>query len=122
MKAFEIHTFRDGRWKIDSIFDDRELALYEAQRMDGSGRYSGVRVVEEAFDENDKKTSARTIFRGTKAAQSNEKDLKAKSRARQEVEIERMKRRQEMLMQRDAEREFAEGGTVPLTDQKPPHW
>jgi len=42
--------------------------------------------------------------------------------ARQETEIERMKRRQEMLMQRDAEREFAEGGTVPLTDQKPPHW
>ncbi len=42
--------------------------------------------------------------------------------ARQEAEIERLKRRQEMLMQRDAERELAEGGTVPLIDQKPPHW
>jgi SlyX protein len=42
--------------------------------------------------------------------------------ARQEAEIERLKRRQEMLMRRDAERELAEGGTVPLTDQKPPHW
>ncbi len=99
MRAFEIHTFRNGRWKIDSIFDDKELALFEAQRMDGSGRYLGVRVVEEAFDENDRKTSARTIFRGTKAAQSNEKALKAKSRAREEVEIERRRK-----TARDAER------------------
>ena len=33
--------------------------------------------------------------------------------ARQEAEIERLKRRQAMLMRRDAERELAEGGTVP---------
>ncbi len=80
MKAFEIHTFINGRWKIDSVFDDKELALFEAQRMDKSSRYSGVRVVEEAFDERSNKTSTRTIFRGTKATQANEKDLKAKKK------------------------------------------
>ena len=42
--------------------------------------------------------------------------------ARQEAEIERLTRRVAMLMQRDAEREFADGGTVPLSGQKPPHW
>ncbi len=42
--------------------------------------------------------------------------------ARQEAEIARLCRRVEMLMQRDAERELAEGGTVPLSDPKPPHW
>ncbi len=101
MRAYEIHTFRNGRWKIDSVFDDKELALFEAHRMDGSGRFSGVRVVEEAFDENDNKTSARTIFRGSKATQANQKGANATSRSqsRQDAEIERRRK-----AARDAER------------------
>ena len=38
MKAFEIYTYQSSKWKIDSVFDDRDLALFEAQRMDESGR------------------------------------------------------------------------------------
>ena len=41
--------------------------------------------------------------------------------ARQEREILRLSRRVGLLMEREAERE-AEGGTIPLADQKPPHW
>ncbi len=42
--------------------------------------------------------------------------------ARQSGEIDRLTRRLEMIMQREAEREMDAGGTVPLADQKPPHW
>jgi len=42
--------------------------------------------------------------------------------ARQDTEIARLTRRVEMLMSREAERELGEGGTVPLADQRPPHW
>lgn len=42
--------------------------------------------------------------------------------ARQDNEIARLTRRVEMIMSREAEREFAAGGSVPLADQKPPHW
>lgn len=42
--------------------------------------------------------------------------------ARQTREIERLGRRVAMLMERAAEAEAAAGGTVPLADQKPPHW
>lgn len=41
--------------------------------------------------------------------------------ARQEREITALTRRVGMLMEREAERE-AEGGTIPLADQRPPHW
>lgn len=41
--------------------------------------------------------------------------------ARQEREIARLSRRIGLLMEREAERE-AEGGTIPLADQRPPHW
>jgi len=42
--------------------------------------------------------------------------------ARQDAEIARLTRRVEMLMQRAAEQEVEASGTVPLADQKPPHW
>ena len=42
--------------------------------------------------------------------------------AAQQIEIERLTRRLSVLMQREAEREVDAGGTVPLADQKPPHW
>ena len=41
---------------------------------------------------------------------------------RQENEIATLKRRVGMLMEREAGREVAEGGTVPLGDERPPHW
>ena len=41
--------------------------------------------------------------------------------ARQGREIDRLARRVGMLMEREAERE-AIGNTIPLADQKPPHW
>lgn len=42
--------------------------------------------------------------------------------ARQEAEIARLTARVAMLMEREAGREMDMGGTVPLADQKPPHW
>lgn len=42
--------------------------------------------------------------------------------ARQENEITQLNRRVQMLMEREASREYDAGGTIPLADQKPPHW
>ena len=71
MRAFEIHTFREGQWKVDSVYDDRELAVREARKVDENGRYAGVRVIEENYDESSDLTTTRTIFRGkTETAKS----------------------------------------------------
>jgi hypothetical protein len=66
MILFEIHTLRDGNWRIDSVFDDKELAVCEAQRIEKSGRFSALRVVEEIYDEDTQRTSVRTVYRTTK--------------------------------------------------------
>jgi hypothetical protein len=71
MVVFEIHTFREGVWKIDSVFDDKELAVVEAQRMERAGRYSAIRVVEETFDEATEKGNTRTVYRSTKVDRVN---------------------------------------------------
>ena len=41
--------------------------------------------------------------------------------ARQAIEIDRLSRRVGLLLEREAERE-ADGNSIPLADQKPPHW
>jgi hypothetical protein len=63
MNSFEIQLFRDGVWKTDSIFDDRELAETEAHRMEESSRFGNLRIVEETYDPNTKRMSMRTIYR-----------------------------------------------------------
>ncbi len=68
---YEIHTLRGGEWKIDSIFDDRDLALQEGHRIEHSNRFSAVRVVEETLDEATEKGSTRTIYRGTAIDRAN---------------------------------------------------
>ena len=73
MKAYEIHTFKDGQWKIDSVFDDRELALHEARKVEEGGRYSSLRVIEENYDEVSDLTTTRTIFRGGTSKQNAKK-------------------------------------------------
>ena len=55
---YEVHIFRDQTWKVDSVYDDKALAIYEAQRIHLTGRFLAVRVIEETFD---LKTDRRTI-------------------------------------------------------------
>ena len=42
--------------------------------------------------------------------------------ARQAREIDVLTRRVAMLMERAAEAEASGGGSIPLADQRPPHW
>lgn len=100
MKAFEIHTFQGGKWKIDSVFDDRDLALFEAQRMDESGRYSGVRVIEEIFLEQTQQTKTRTIYRGSKIEQHNAAELRKAKQIRHQAEQNRVQRKQEGVVKK----------------------
>jgi SlyX protein len=42
--------------------------------------------------------------------------------ATQADDIDRLKRQVELLMQREATRDYDQGGSVPLADQRPPHY
>lgn len=91
--SFEIHTFVGGEWKIDSIFDSRDLALSEARRIDEGTRYSAVRVIEESFDEATQRVNSRTIFRGTKVDEENAGALERKKQVRSEVQARDAKKK-----------------------------
>ena len=92
MKAFEIHIFREGKWKIDSVFDDRELAIFDAERMYAGGRYSGIRVIEEIFDENTGETRSRTLFKGAASDNHNAKSIKSQTGVHKNAMADRKQR------------------------------
>jgi hypothetical protein len=62
MQAYEIQVYQNGRWEFDSYFNDRDLVLSEAERIGFSGRYSGVRVLEETYHDETNKADCKVIF------------------------------------------------------------
>ena len=62
MDTYELQVYQNGSWQFDSYYDDRDLVLSEAERIDTAGRYLGVRVLEETFNEERESSSYKTIF------------------------------------------------------------
>lgn len=82
---YELHTYLGGVWKINSIYDDRQIAIYEAQRLHAGGRFSAIRVVQEKFDENAGRMISKTVFRAAKADELNADTMERQKIVRREV-------------------------------------
>ena len=90
--AYELHSFSAGRWKIQGFFDDRDLAVSEAHRMEEAKRFPAVRVVEEKFDPETGGYKSRTVYRSSALDQHNDVALKERADTRREVEATRSAR------------------------------
>lgn len=84
--TYELSVFYDGRWKVDSLYDDREIALYEAQRVLTRSHCTGVRVAEERFRGSTATYETRTIFRKTRVDGSNKEGLDRQRKSRRDTE------------------------------------
>jgi hypothetical protein len=87
--AFELQTYNEGKWKIDSIFDDKQLALFEAKRLAESGRFPGVRVVQESYDTERDKTDFRIIYKGAKTDEENTRAVRRERQVKSELAAQR---------------------------------
>ena len=50
--SYELHTWENGVWKVQLVFDDKQEALIEARRIEEGVRPRETRVVEEECDES----------------------------------------------------------------------
>ena len=71
MNTFEIQNYKSGTWHVDSYCDDRDVAMLEAERLTESDRHTGVRVLEEDYDEASSKSSCRVVFSQTLKSNKN---------------------------------------------------
>lgn len=60
--SYEIHVCEGGTWQIASMFNEKELALIEARKMEEGLRRRETRVVEETHDEASGRTRSKTIY------------------------------------------------------------
>lgn len=78
--SYEIHVCEGGTWQIASMFNERELALIEARKMEEGLRRRETRVVEETHDEASGRTRSKTIYT-TPKVRPDKAEAKTKSAA-----------------------------------------
>jgi hypothetical protein len=101
---YEIHCNVKGKWVLDSLFDDKTLALDEANGLVTRGRARlGLKVIEDADD----KTPPRTIFFYSAAAVEKMEAAKKHKKVVKEVEEAREDRKVKKEAVRQAERAAA---------------
>lgn len=92
---FEIHALRTGKWKIDSIIDDKELAVEAAKALARRNGVEAVRVVREMFNQQKGEFARRTIFHTSRqqemiAAENERKKVVAAENARDQDAMKRL--------------------------------
>ncbi len=86
---FEIHALRNGKWKIDSVMDDRELAVAEAQQLARRPNVDAVRVVREAYNEYRGEFTKRTVFHTSRQQEAIASDLQRRKQAEEDARRDR---------------------------------
>jgi len=67
--AYEIHTFKDGKWQLDTVHDRKDDALHEARRLYGNSKHiSGVKVLQEEFDSVNNQASSHVVYNEMRGA------------------------------------------------------
>ncbi len=74
--SYELLSFKGGSWVIESVYDNKDVALHEARRMLEGRHQKGVKVIEETYDPDTDNTRARVVF----SRQKGEEKPRQKSR------------------------------------------
>ena len=94
MKSYELQTYRNGKWTIRDVFNQKDIALFEAKRCVEEYRYPGVRVIEENYRAATNNNTVRTIFNGALADKwdkASQQEANAARRKTRQTSVRRLK-------------------------------
>jgi hypothetical protein len=66
MTTFEIYSFKNGDWMIDSVHDDKQMALHQARMLLESPHHMAIRVLQEVYDDEADKSMSSVVFKQQK--------------------------------------------------------
>ncbi len=67
--SYEVLSTRGDNWTIESVNDDRDVALYEARSLLENRHLKAVKVIQETYDDESDSTITRTIFNEARGAE-----------------------------------------------------
>ena len=80
--SYEVYAHKGGNWNIDSVYDDKAEAMYEAKQLLESRYSTGVKVIEETFDDETGDSKSKIIFQQVKGNPAPKRPAAAKPKAR----------------------------------------
>ncbi len=84
--SYEVYSVREGHWYLDSVYDDRRLALDEARHLLKRRHQKGVKVVKENYDDETNKSIPTTIFHEGEGVKKHRPKVREKRTQRQRIE------------------------------------
>lgn len=60
--SYELLSFKGGSWIIESVYDNKDVAVQEARRLLEGRHQKGVKVIEEKYDDTTDNTMTRIVF------------------------------------------------------------
>ncbi len=74
MAHFELHVCRNGNWKRLETFEDRDVAMSAAIRIEHDRSQSGVKIVKEVFNEGSKAFETKLIHKWSDEVEKKARD------------------------------------------------
>ena len=71
--TFEIYSFKNGDWMIDSVHDDKQMALHQARMLLESPHHMAIRVLQEVYDDEIDKSMSSVVFKQQKGDEKRKK-------------------------------------------------
>jgi len=64
--SYEIYSFKNGNWMLDSVHDDRNMAIHQGRMLISSPHHMAIRVVEERYDPDSDQSASKIIYKEQK--------------------------------------------------------
>lgn len=90
--SYELYSLREGHWSLDSIYDDRSLALHEARHLFRRRHEKGVKVIKENYDDETNTSIPTTIFHEGEGVKKHRPKVQEKRIQHQRIEPSRSKK------------------------------
>ncbi len=90
--SYEVYSVREGHWYLDSVYDDRGLALDEARHLLKHRHEKGVKVVKENYDDETNRSIPTTIFHEGEDVKKYRPQVREKTKQRERIEPSRLKK------------------------------
>ena len=79
--SFEIYSFKNGNWMLDSVHDDKNMAIHQGRMLIASPHHMAIRVVEESYDEATDNTMSKIVYKDQKGGDDDKLKKKPEKKA-----------------------------------------
>ncbi|NQV48572.1 MAG: hypothetical protein HQ504_12450 [Rhodospirillaceae bacterium] len=80
--SFEIYSFKNGNWMLDSVHDDKNMAIHQSRMLVASPHHIAVRVIEESYDDATDQTMSKIIYKEKKGGPDDKPKKAEESKAK----------------------------------------